>query len=53
MRCEMNTLGICDMINAGAHWVDEQCVVDGKCITARKPDDLPAFCAAIIAALGE
>ena len=41
-----------DMINAGACWVDEQCVVDGKLITARKPDDLPAFCAAIIAALG-
>jgi len=41
-----------DMINAGADWVDEQCVVDGKLITARKPDDLPAFCAAILAALG-
>ena len=39
-----------DMINAGAHWVDEECVVDGKVITARKPDDLPAFCAAIIRA---
>jgi len=40
-----------DMINAGADWVDEQCVVDGKVITARKPDDLPAFCKAVIAAL--
>ncbi|MGC9455277.1 MAG: type 1 glutamine amidotransferase domain-containing protein [Phycisphaerae bacterium] len=40
-----------DMINAGAHWVDEQCVVDGNVITSRKPDDLPAFCAAIIEAL--
>ncbi|MCE5277669.1 MAG: type 1 glutamine amidotransferase domain-containing protein [Planctomycetaceae bacterium] len=40
-----------DMINAGARWVDEQCVVDGKLITARKPDDLPAFCRAIIEAL--
>ncbi len=42
-----------DMINAGADWVDEQCVVDGNVITARKPDDLPAFCKAIIEALGD
>ena len=40
-----------DMINAGAKWVDEECVVDGRLITSRKPDDLPAFCAAIIKAL--
>ncbi len=40
-----------DMINAGADWVDEECVVDGNVITARKPDDLPAFCVAIIDAL--
>ncbi len=40
-----------DMINAGADWVDEQCVVDGKLITARKPDDLPAFTRAVIDAL--
>ena len=40
-----------DMINAGAEWVDEECVVDGNVITARKPDDLPAFCKAIIDAL--
>ena len=37
-----------DMTNAGAEWVDEACVVDGNVITSRKPDDLPAFCAAII-----
>ena len=37
-----------DMINAGANWVDEECVVDGRLITARKPEDLPAFCRAII-----
>jgi protease I len=41
-----------DMINAGAKWVDEECVVDGNVITSRKPDDLPAFCKAILAALG-
>jgi len=40
-----------DMINAGAEWVDEECVVDGNVITSRKPDDLPAFCKAIIEAL--
>jgi protease I len=36
-----------DMINAGAEWIDEEVVVDGRVITARKPDDLPAFCMAI------
>ena len=41
-----------DMINAGVTWVDQECVVDGNLITARKPDDLPAFCKAIIKALG-
>ena len=41
-----------DMINAGADWVDEECVVDGNVITSRTPDDLPAFCRAIIDALG-
>ena len=40
-----------DMINAGAEWTDDECVVDGRVITARKPDDLPAFCQAIIEAL--
>ena len=40
-----------DMINAGADWVDEECVIDGNVITARTPDDLPAFCKAIIKAL--
>lgn len=40
-----------DLINAGAQWVDEECVVDGNVITARKPDDLPAFCRAILRAL--
>ncbi|MBN1555643.1 MAG: type 1 glutamine amidotransferase [Phycisphaerae bacterium] len=42
-----------DVINAGGTWVDEECVVDGNVITARKPDDLPAFCKAIFAALKE
>lgn len=33
-----------DLIHAGAHWVDQEVVVDGNLITARKPADLPAFC---------
>jgi len=40
-----------DMVNAGANWVDEECVVDGNLITSRKPDDLPAFNDALITAL--
>lgn len=40
-----------DMKNAGSDWVDEQYVVDGNLITARNPDDLPVFVAAIIKAL--
>ena len=32
-----------DLKNAGAHWVDEEVVVDNGLVTSRKPDDLPAF----------
>lgn len=42
-----------DIINAGADYVDAECMVDGNLITSRKPDDLPAFCAAILNALGK
>ena len=42
-----------DIKNAGAKYVDEECVVDGNLITSRKPDDLPAFCEAILKALGK
>ncbi len=37
-----------DLTNAGAIWVDEEVCIDGNLITARKPDDLPAFLRAII-----
>ncbi|MFW5979936.1 MAG: type 1 glutamine amidotransferase domain-containing protein [Bacillota bacterium] len=37
-----------DLINAGAHWVNKEVVVDNKLITSRGPDDLPAFSKAII-----
>ena len=42
-----------DMINAGADWTNAECVIDGNVITSRKPDDLPAFCVAIIEALSK
>jgi protease I len=37
-----------DLRNAGASWVDEELVVDGNLVTSRKPDDLPAFCSAVV-----
>ena len=40
-----------DVINAGATYVDTEVVQDGNLITSRVPDDLPAFCRTIIAAL--
>lgn len=40
-----------DVVNAGANYVDEETVVDGNLITARKPDDLPAFMQAVLAAM--
>ena len=38
-----------DIRNAGGTWVDKQVQVDQKLITSRKPEDLPAFCARIVA----
>ncbi len=37
-----------DLENAGADWVDEEVVIDGKLVTSRKPDDLPAFTTAMV-----
>ncbi|MEU4694505.1 type 1 glutamine amidotransferase domain-containing protein [Actinoplanes sp. NPDC023714] len=37
-----------DLVNAGATWVDEQVYVDNGLVTSRKPDDLPAFCEAML-----
>lgn len=44
-----STPGIKDDIeNAGATWIDEAVVIDRNMISSRRPDDLPAFCSAII-----
>jgi protease I len=40
-----------DLKNAGANWVDQEVAIDGQFITSRKPDDIPAFSKAIIAAV--
>lgn len=38
-----------DLVNAGAHWVDQEVVEDGNLITSRKPDDLEAFTKTVLA----
>jgi protease I len=40
-----------DLVHAGASFVDVEVAVDGNIITSRKPEDLPAFCRAIITGL--
>ncbi|MBD3257009.1 DJ-1/PfpI/YhbO family deglycase/protease [candidate division GN15 bacterium] len=40
-----------DMENAGAEWIDRKVVKYENLITSRTPDDLPAFCTAIIEVL--
>ncbi|MGJ3522263.1 type 1 glutamine amidotransferase domain-containing protein [Nitratidesulfovibrio sp. D1] len=37
-----------DLVNAGAIWENAEVVVDRNQVSSRKPDDLPAFCKAII-----
>lgn len=45
-----------DLLNAGASWTDEQVVVctggPNTLVSSRRPDDLPAFCSAMVAAVG-
>ena len=38
-----------DLRNAGGEVVDEEAVTDGNIVTSRKPEDIPAFTAALIA----
>lgn len=40
-----------DLTNAGAQWVDEELVIDQGVYTSRNPDDLPAFCEALLGAI--
>jgi protease I len=37
-----------DLRNAGAEVLDQEVVIDGNYISSRSPDDLPAFCSAIV-----
>jgi len=37
-----------DIVNAGAEWIDQEVICDANLITSRNPNDLPAFCKAII-----
>ena len=41
-----------DIANAGGRWVDLPVAVDERLITSRKPDDIPAFNAAIVKEFG-
>jgi len=40
-----------DIENAGGTWVDQEVVVSDNLITSRDPDDLPAFCDALVEAV--
>lgn len=42
-----------DIRNAGGDWVDRELMKDGNVITSRQPDDLPAFCDAIVDTLSK
>ena len=41
-----------DLVAAGANWLDEPVVIDGRLITSRTPKDLPLFLPAILEAIG-
>jgi protease I len=37
-----------DLVNAGMTYIDQPCVVDGRMVTARTPEDLPRFMSALL-----
>ncbi|MCQ8241208.1 type 1 glutamine amidotransferase domain-containing protein [Rhizosaccharibacter radicis] len=42
-----------DLRNAGAEWVDRTVVKDGRLVTSRNPQDLPAFCEGVVSLFAE
>lgn len=42
-----------DLKNAGAHWIDQEVVVDNGLVTSRSPKDLDAFNSKMIEEIGE
>jgi len=42
-----------DLRNAGANWVDQEVVRDGRWVSSRQPSDIPAFNREMIALFGE
>lgn len=42
-----------DLKNAGAHWIDQEVVVDNGLVTSRTPKDLEAFNSKMIEEIGE
>lgn len=42
-----------DLVNAGANWVDEECVCDAGLVTSRTPADLNAFCEKLVEEIAE
>ena len=51
-RTLTSTVGIRDdLVNAGAHWVDQPTVIDGNIVSARVPKDLPDFGVAMLEVL--
>jgi protease I len=42
-----------DLLNAGAVWLDQEVVIDDGLVSSRKPQDLPAFCRAMLQEFAE
>src|SRR5580704_11431958 len=42
-----------DLRNAGAEWMDQEAVTDKNLVSARKPDDIPAFNRAMLDLFGQ